>query len=167
MSLCKTLLNNNLQHFLEISRFWTNNPHEHFNEPGGELFCTRLKNSISNTIRLDDKRKNLLKKYIRESPARNGDPLFVSRRGNPISSRQLDRLMKHYAGKAKLPEDKAHWHTLKHSIEVHLAESGADVKELQNYPGHKKIDSTMVYFQFTTKQQDAFYNKIAGSHQIV
>ena len=92
MSLCKTLLNNNLQHFLEISRFWTNNPHEHFNEPGGELFCTRLKNSISNTIRLDDKRKNLLKKYIRESPARNGDPLFVSRRGNPISSRQLDRL---------------------------------------------------------------------------
>jgi site-specific recombinase XerD len=75
--------------------------------------------------------------------------------------------MKHYAGKAKLPEDKSHWHTLKHSIAVHLAESGADVKELQNYLGHKKIDSTMVYFQFTTKQQDAFYNKIAGSTQIV
>jgi site-specific recombinase XerD len=140
---------------------------EHFNEPGGELFCTRLKNSISNTIRLDDRRKNLLKKYIRESQVKNGDPLFVSRKGNPISSRQLDRLMKHYAGKAKLPEDKAHWHTLKHSIAVHLAESGADVKELQNYLGHKKIDSTMVYFQFTTKQQDAFYKKIAGSSQVV
>jgi site-specific recombinase XerD len=140
---------------------------EHFNEPGGELFCMRLKNSISNTIRLDDKRKNLLKKYIREHQVKKGDPLFMSRKGNPLSSRQLDRLMKYYAGKAKLPEDKAHWHTLKHSIAVHLAESGADVKELQNYLGHKKIDSTMVYFQFTTKQQDAFYNKIAGSSQIV
>ncbi len=140
---------------------------EHFNEPGGELFCTRLKNSISNTIRLDDKRKNLLKKYIRESRVQNGDPLFVSRKGNPISALQLDRLMKHYAGRAKLPEDKAHWHTLKHSIAVHLAESGADVKELQNYLGHKKIDSTMVYFQFTTKQQDALYKKIAGSSQVV
>ena len=139
----------------------------HFNESGGELFCTRLKNSISNTIRLDDKRKNLLKKYIRESHVKNGDFLFASRKGNPVSARQLDRLMKHYASKAKLPEDKAHWHTLKHSIAVHLAESGADVKELQNYLGHKKIDSTMVYFQFTTKQQDAFYNKIAGSAQIV
>jgi len=140
---------------------------KNFNEPGGELFCTRLKNSISNTICLDDKRKNLLKKYIREHQVKNGDPLFVARKGNLISARQLDRLMKHYAGKAKLPEDKAHWHTLKHSIAVHLAESGADVKELQNYLGHKKIDSTMVYFQFTTKQQDAFYNKIAGSAQIV
>jgi site-specific recombinase XerD len=126
-----------------------------------------LKNSISNTIRLDDKRKSLLKKYIREHQVKNGDPLFVSRKGNPISARQLDRLMKNYAGKAKLPEDKAHWHTLKHSIAVHLAESGADVKELQNYLGHKKIDSTMVYFQFTTKQQDVFYNKIAGNPQIV
>ena len=71
---------------------------EHFNEPGSELFCTRLKNSISNTIRLDNKRKNLLKKYIREHQVKNGYPLFVSRKGNPVSSRQLDRLMKHYTG---------------------------------------------------------------------
>jgi site-specific recombinase XerD len=75
--------------------------------------------------------------------------------------------MKHYAGKAKFPEDKAHWHTFKHSIVVHLAESGADVKELQNYLGHKKISSTMVYFQLTTKQQDFFYKRIEESTQIV
>jgi hypothetical protein len=35
------------------------------------------------------------------------------------------------------------------------------------YLGHRKIDSTMVYFQFTTKQQDSFYKKIAESPQIV
>ncbi len=134
---------------------------EYFNEPGGELFCTRLKNSISNTIRLDDKRKNLLKKHIRESQVKNGDPLGQPHFFAPTGPAEQ------YAGKAKLPEDKAHWHTLKHSIAVHLAESGADVKELQNYLGHKKIDSTMVYFQFTTKQQDAFYKKIAESPQIV
>jgi len=64
--------------------------------------------------------------------------LFVSRKGNPISSRQLDRLMKQYAGMASLPEEKALRHTLKHSIAIYLAESGADVKELQNYLGHKK-----------------------------
>jgi site-specific recombinase XerD len=50
---------------------------------------------------------------------------------------------------------------------VHLAESGADVKELQNYLGHKKISSTMVYFQLTTKQQDFFYKRIEESTQIV
>jgi len=128
---------------------------EHFNEPGGELFCTRLKNSISNTIRLDDKRKTLLKKYIREYQVKNGSPLFVSRKGNPLSARQLDRFLKHYAGKAKLPEDKAHWHTLKHSIAVHLAESGADVKELQKYLGHKKLIAR--WFIFSSPQSSRMF----------
>jgi len=49
--------------------------------------------------------------------------LFYTRKGNLISSRQLYRLMKHYAGKVKLPKDKAHWHTLKHAIAVHLPEA--------------------------------------------
>ncbi|MBI9047354.1 MAG: tyrosine-type recombinase/integrase [Anaerolineaceae bacterium] len=38
---------------------------------------------------------------------------------------------------------KAGGNTLKHSIAFHLAESGADVKDLKNYIGHKKIDRTM------------------------
>jgi site-specific recombinase XerD len=137
-----------------------------FNEKQGELFCPRLKNSVSNTVRLDDKRKNLLKRYIREYDIKDGY-LFVSRKKNPVSSRLLDKLMKDYGRIAKLPKDKIHWHTLKHSIAVHLAESGADVKELQNYLGHRKIDSTMVYFNFTTKQQESFYKKIKIDSQIV
>jgi site-specific recombinase XerC len=91
-----------------------------------------------------------LKKYFREHQVKNESPSFVSRKGNPVSSRQLDRLMKHYADKAKLSEDKAHWHTLKHSIAVHLAESGADVKELQKYPGHKKL--TAPWYIFSSPQ---------------
>jgi len=62
----------------------------------------------------------------------------------------------------KLPEDKAHWHTLKQSIEVHLSESGADGKKLQYYLDHKRIYSTMVNFHLTTKHQDAFYKTIDG-----
>ena len=124
--------------------------------------------SISNTIRLDEKRQKLLRKYLKEYELREGDsPLFLSRKKNPISSRQLDKLMKRYGELAKLPSDKTHWHTLKHSIAVHLAESGADVKELQNYLGHRRVESTMIYFHFTTRQQDDFYNKILRNSQIV
>lgn len=141
---------------------------ETFNERTGELFCSRKKNSYSNTIRLDETRIKVLKKHLRnvgiiESQA----PIFSSKQGNPISPRMLDVLMKHYCETAKLPRDKAHWHTLKHSIAVHLAESGADVKELQNYLGHKKIENTMIYFQFTTRQEDIFYQKIRKESLVV
>ena len=89
-------------------------------------------------------------------------PEIATHDGRPASSVTQNAL-----NQTQICKSATHWHTLKQSIAVHLAESGADVKELQNYLGHKKIDSTMVYFQFTTKQQDAFYNKIAGSSQVV
>lgn len=141
---------------------------EHFNEQTGELFCPRLKNSASNTIRLDEKRSRLLKRYVNQYKIQEGQAfLFVSKKGKPISARRIQQLMLHYALAAKIPLDKAHPHALKHSIAVHLAESGADVKEVQFYLGHKNVQNTMIYFQFTTRQQEAFYQKIAQHSQIV
>lgn len=141
---------------------------EYFNDRTGEMFCPRLKNSYANTIRLDDPRIRLLKRYIREYKLKDSqDPLFMSKKSNPLSARRIQQMMAHYAQLARIPLDKAHPHALKHSIAVHLAESGADVKELQDYLGHKNVQNTMIYFQFTTKQQDAFYVKIAKNSQIV
>lgn len=139
-----------------------------FNERVGELFCKRLKGSNSNTIRLDDERTKVLKRYIKDYKITEEDALlFPSRNHNPISRQQLEKMTKAYGQLAKLPPDKQHFHVLKHSIAVHLAESGADVKELQFYLGHKKIENTIIYFQFTTKQQDDFYRKIRHHSQIV
>jgi len=109
----------------------------------------------------------MLKKYLKEYKFQAGSPLFISRKGNPVSPRLLDKLMKYYAKSAKIPKEKAHWHSLKHSIAVHLAQSTADVKELKNYLGHRNIESTMVYYRFTTAQQEHFYNKIINNSQIV
>jgi len=141
---------------------------EHFNDQMGEMFCPRLKNSISNTVRLDDSRIKLLKKYLREYRIEGtGTPLFLSRKKNPISARQVRTLMNSYANVANIPEDKRHWHTLKHSIAVHLLESGASIFEVKNYLGHKRVESTLVYAQFTSKQQDELYSKIRRNSEIV
>ncbi len=141
---------------------------DYYNQQRGELFCPRVKKSVSNVIRLDQPRIKLLNKYLREYGIKEGEaPLFLSKRKTPISTRQIDRLVKRYAKSVKISSEKAHWHSLKHSIAVHLAESGADVKEVQDYLGHKDIKNTMIYFQFTTKQKDGFYEKIRRGAEVV
>jgi len=142
-----------------------------FNSQKGEMYCKRLKGSQSNTIRIFDVDKSLislLKRYINDYGLRDSEKLFKSQLNKPISRQSLDRLMKLYCEAAKIADvSKWHFHTLKHSIAVHLADSGLDTKELQYYLGHKNINNTQIYFQFTTTQQDYMYSKIKGSKFIV
>lgn len=132
---------------------------EDYNDVANELYCRRLKGSNNNTIRLTKSTGNLLKKYLREEP-NDTEYIFISRKGNQITNYTLNKLCKKYFKLAKLDMSKAHFHTIKHTTGVYLAEQGLDVKEVQYILGHKKIDNTMIYFQFTTKQQEELYRKL-------
>ena len=147
---------------------------EHYNKDTGEIFITRLKGSRNNTIRFDDKRKKLLNRYIREYTGNedyqiNEDDatLFKSKSGKPLELEWIRFLMKQYGVLAKLPKDKQHPHCLKHSIAVHLAESWVDLKDLQYYLWHINVNNTTIYFQYTTKQLDTFYEKLNKSSVLV
>lgn len=130
-----------------------------FNSSVNELYCRRLKGSNNNTIRLTKSTGNLLKRYIKELPIKD-EYIFMSRKGNQITKFTLNKLCKKYFLLAKLSMDKAHFHTIKHTCGVYLAEKGLDIKEVQYILGHKKVDNTMIYFSFTSKQQDELYRKL-------
>ena len=134
-----------------------------YNRQTGELYCKRVKNSQNNTIRLDEETKKALHKYIREYYIR--DILFTSQNKSPISRQMLDHFIRKYCRSAKIHE--RGFHALKHSIAVHLAESGLDIKELQHYLGHKNVNSTIIYFQFTTRQQEEMYRKLRENSMLV
>lgn len=140
-----------------------------YNKNTKELYCKRLKGSLNNTIRLDIETNKLINKFIRElGPFCDTDILFKSQKGGPLSRKTLDLSIKKYCLAAQLQDStKWHFHTLKHSCAVHLAESGLDVKELQNWLGHKGVNNTMVYFRFTTIQQQAMYNKLEKNCKMV
>lgn len=142
---------------------------EYYNKSKGELYCNRLKSSWNNTIALDKQTVKILNQYIKEYGVKEeSEVLFKSQEQNPISRKMLDYLMKRYCQMAKIKdENKWHFHCLKHSTAVHLAESDLDIKEVQFWLGHKSVNSTLCYFQFTTKQQKIMLEKLEKHSMLV
>lgn len=133
---------------------------EDFNSLKGEIYCKRLKGSFNNTLRIENKDiLNTLKRYIRVY--KPSYYLFESQEKKPISRQMLDRLTKKYCDMANIQDkSKWHFHTLKHTRAVDLADMGLDIKEVQYWLGHKNVNNTLIYFQFTTSQQESMYRKL-------
>ena len=135
------------------------------NLPAKEIHVHRLKKSNCNTLRIIDANvfDALRIYYIQMLQLTSSNPnqiLFPSQKGTPISRKTLDELMKKYCQIAGLPDEKAHFHALKHTRAITLAEAGADTKEIQYWLGHKSIKNTEIYYQFTTSQYEALYRKL-------
>lgn len=129
-----------------------------------QIYCRREKGSNNNTLRIIDKQvlyalNNYLK--LRESLYPESCYLFPSQMGSPISRQQLDTLMKKYCKYTAIPSDKHHFHVLKHTRAVTLGDAGLDIKDIQWWLGHKNIENTMIYLQYTTHQQEILYQKLA------
>lgn len=126
-----------------------------------QIYCRRLKHSQSNMMRIiDPDVLNAMDCYYTErmlDKRSECQALFLSNKGNPVSRKQLDVLMKKYSSDTSIPEEKRHFHVLKHTRAVELADVGVNVQDIQWWLGHKRIDNTLIYMQFTTKQQENLY----------
>ena len=133
-----------------------------FNIYKREIYIRRLKNSRPNTLRiLDPEVYQAMVDYIayRNEEGITDPVLFVSQKGTPLSRKSLHLLMKKYCAAAGISPEKAHFHALKHTRAVELADLGFDTKEVQYWIGHKSIKNTEIYLQFTSKQQETLYQK--------
>lgn len=128
-----------------------------------EIYFRRLKKSNNNTLRILDARVyDALVDYLsyREAAGITSEYLFVSQKGTPISRKTLHEIIKRYCQIANIPSEKSHFHVLKHTCIVDLANWGLDIKELQYWAGHRNVANTEIYMQFTSMQQEALYRKI-------
>lgn len=81
--------------------------------------------------------------------------LFISYSGpkgnHRLTSRSIQRIVKKYAKKARLPMEVTP-HVLRHSFATDLLMAGADIRSVQEMLGHKNISTTQIYTHVTNKQ---------------
>ncbi len=90
--------------------------------------------------------------------AESGEPLFISRRGKPISRIWIWVRIKVYAKEAGIRKTVSP-HTLRHSFATHLLENGADLRLIQELLGHEDISTTDRYTHIAgSRLKSAFKN---------
>ena len=87
--------------------------------------------------------------------------LFVNVGGSRMSRQGFWKILKHYQSKAGI--DKAITpHTLRHSFAVHLLESGADLRSIQEMLGHADIQTTLrLYVHSSMEHKREIIQKIS------
>ena len=130
---------------------------------------TRLKSGISAEYPLPRSSRLVrkLKAYLDIRGFGDRDALFLSRLKQPISRQQISVLFKEYAKRVKLPEDKRHAHTMRHSVAVHMLDSGFTQEEVRDRLGHRDIRSTDVYARISNKKRDEIGRRMDRANFIV
>ena len=92
----------------------------------------------------------VLHAWLAERAGRPNDPLFVTRRGTPLSRDALQRRVARYAAIAAascptLQEKKVSPHVLRHSAAMRLLSAGIDVSVIALWMGHENIATCQIY----------------------
>lgn len=137
-----------------------------YNPYKGTIYCRRLKGSISNTLKIVNPSvvQALNNYYFMRLEFYNGKKenvqncLFISQKGVPLSRKMLDVLMKSYCKNTNIPQDKRHFHVLKHTRAIELIEyPNTKLTDVQWWLGHKSINSTMIYLSFTSQAMQQLF----------
>ena len=69
--------------------------------------------------------------------------VFLNRRGRPISTRSIYRLVKQWGVQRGIAD--LHPHALRHSFATHMLDNGADLRGIQELLGHASLATTQRY----------------------
>lgn len=87
-----------------------------------------------------------------------GQALFVNLNGRRLTRQGFWKIVKGYAGQAKIVKEITP-HTLRHSFALHLLENGAELKDIQAMLGHADISSTQLYVHLLNDHCKEVYNQ--------
>ena len=89
---------------------------------------------------------------------RNTAKLFINRRGGPLTTRSVGRIVKQIAVAKGLPPD-VHPHTLRHAFGTHMLTEGADLRAIQELLGHERLSTTQKYTQLSIQHVTEVYDR--------
>jgi type 1 fimbriae regulatory protein FimB len=126
------------------------------------LYVPRLKNGNGGEYLLTERETKAVRAYLRVRGHAPG-PLFPSRKRGAISRKRLDAMMKHYGALASIPEEKRHFHCMRHSCGTSLSNLDIPVQHIQDHLGHRDVRSTMIYVAVSEKKRRELGEKLHGA----
>jgi site-specific recombinase XerD len=96
-------------------------------------------------------------KRLKNIDAETWDPT-----AQPLSMREVGRLLKHYCKKAGLDPKKVHVHTLRHSAAMLRKEAGDSMEDISAFLAHSGIAVTQIYVHRVEGQKDKSWRKVAA-----
>ena len=103
------------------------------------------------TILISGKLRKKLLKYAKEEGIKSGE-IFITRRGNSLSRRQLWADMKALCGEADVEMTKVFPHNLRHLFARSFYRVSRDVAKLADILGHSSIETTRIYLISTGEE---------------
>ncbi len=107
-----------------------------------------------------NKTKKILETYIQQVRPKfikdTTSYLFLNHRGNKITARSIERIIKTLAILTNL---KLTPHTFRHSFATDLLDNGADLKMVQELLGHASLSTTQIYTHLTEEHLKREYSK--------
>lgn len=125
----------------------------------GKIFIKRLKNGINSTHFIEGEDLRLLRRYLtfREKNNLKEFPyLFVSQQRNKLSRCRVNEVLKKCSKIANIRHITPHM--LRHGCGYYLANKGCDVRVIQEYLGHRRIDNTVLYTQLSTNKFEGLWD---------
>lgn len=93
-----------------------------------------------------------------DDPIYRTEPLFLGRRGGPLGSRGMRRIICRWSLQAALAR-KVSPHVIRHTFATHLLDAGADLRSIQEMLGHASLSTTQRYTHLNLDKLMEVYDK--------
>jgi integrase/recombinase XerD len=120
------------------------------------------KGSQDRVVPIADRALYWIKRYIDElrpklASIESGDALFLGLRGQRLELSALTELVGNYVARSGVGKQGA-CHLFRHTAATHMVRGGADVRFVQEFLGHKDINSTIIYTHLTINDLSEVYS---------
>ncbi len=114
-------------------------------------------------VPLHDRVMDLLQQYINARDARfpfltDADALLVTRKGNPLYPRAVQRMISRLI-QTVAEKEAGGPHLLRHSFATHLLDNGMDLMAVKELLGHSSLASTQIYTHVSVERLKKIYQK--------